>query len=184
MVLCFVCMGEEVSWLQRVIGFETPEHLIAQNAQQELNLHNLLVFAPEGQSWRQALASGEFSPALFLNVNKLFVLGMLGYFLGLPALMRVPRAASLLDRFGYRVPSPAFPVVLTTGLLTSYAIVVGTSLPFAHSISEFREFFLAGLALAYVVVLGRHSILSFNPILLASKSEGGDDERLGSPRKR
>ncbi len=158
MALCFVCMGEEVSWLQRVIGFETPEPVFGQNLQQEVTLHNLPLFAPEGQSWREALATGEVHPALLLNINKLFVLGMLGYFLGLPVLMHWPRAVSLLDRFGYRRVSWVFPAMLTLGLLASYVVVVGASLDFTHAASEMRELFLAGFALAYVAALTRESV--------------------------
>ena len=158
MVLCFVCMGEEVSWLQRVIGFETPDAVFGRNLQQEVTLHNLPLFAPEGQSWREALATGELHPAMLLNANKLFVLGMLGYFLGLPALMRWPRVAALLDRAGYTAVPWTFPAVLTLGLVASYAVVVGTSLPFTHAVSELRELFLAGFALAYVAVLTPQSL--------------------------
>ncbi len=68
------------------------------------------------------------------------------------------RAAALLDRLGYRTVSRTFPIVLTVGLAASYAIVVGTSLPYTHAISEIRELFLAGFALAYVAVLARPSI--------------------------
>ena len=158
MALCFLCMGEEVSWGQRIVGFDTPDAVFGQNQQQEVTFHNLPIFAPEGQSWRKALATGELDPALLLNVNKLFVLGMCGYFLGLPALMRWPRAASLLDRFGYTPVSRAFPAILTLCLLFSYAVVIGASLPYAHAASELREFFLAGFALAYVAVLARQSL--------------------------
>ncbi len=156
--LCFVCMGEEVSWGQRIVGFDTPDAVFGQNTQQEVTFHNLPIFAPEGQSWRKALATGELDLALLLNVNKLFVLGMCGYFLGLPVLMRWPRAARLLDRLGYTRVSWAFPAILILGLLASYAVVIGSSLPFAHAASELREFFLAGFALAYVAVLARQSL--------------------------
>ena len=37
----FVCAGEEISWGQRVLGFETPEKVKEVNEQGELNLHNL-----------------------------------------------------------------------------------------------------------------------------------------------
>ncbi len=165
MVLCFVCMGEEVSWLQRVIGFDTPDAVFGGNLQQEVTLHNLPLFAPDGQSWREALATGELHPAMLLNVNKLFVLGMLGYFLGLPALMRWPRAAALLDWLGYRAVPFAFPAMLTLCLLASYVLVIGTSLDFTHAASEMRELFLAGFALAYVAVLTRESIsIAENPV--------------------
>ncbi|MEM7350757.1 MAG: hypothetical protein AAF657_08125 [Acidobacteriota bacterium] len=157
MALCFLCMGEEVSWGQRLIGFETPDPIFSQNRQQEVTLHNLPLFAPEGQSWRDALATGELNPALLLNINKLFVLGMLGYFVGLPVLARRPRIARLLGRFGYRDMSWAFPAVLSLGLVASYAVVIGTSLQFTHAVSELRELFLALFALTYVAVLTRQS---------------------------
>lgn len=40
-LFCFVCAGEEISWAQRIIGFETPESLVERNEQHEFNLHNL-----------------------------------------------------------------------------------------------------------------------------------------------
>lgn len=38
---CFAIAGEEVSWLQRVIGFHTPTALEPLNMQGEFNLHNV-----------------------------------------------------------------------------------------------------------------------------------------------
>ncbi len=40
-LFCFICAGEEISWAQRVIGFETPESMLEVNEQQEFNLHNI-----------------------------------------------------------------------------------------------------------------------------------------------
>lgn len=40
-LFCFVCAGEEISWAQRIIGFDTPEVLLEVNEQNEFNLHNL-----------------------------------------------------------------------------------------------------------------------------------------------
>lgn len=37
----FVCAGEEISWGQRVFGYETPEEVLEVNEQGEFNLHNL-----------------------------------------------------------------------------------------------------------------------------------------------
>ena len=43
MVVCFVVMiGEEMSWGQHLLGFETPADLAAVNLQGESNLHNLV----------------------------------------------------------------------------------------------------------------------------------------------
>lgn len=36
----FLIAGEEISWGQRIIGIQTPEHLAAINTQEEINLHN------------------------------------------------------------------------------------------------------------------------------------------------
>jgi hypothetical protein len=42
-LLFFFGAGEEISWGQRIFGFETPETLAQVNKQDELNLHNLSV---------------------------------------------------------------------------------------------------------------------------------------------
>ena len=39
----FFAAGEEISWGQRIFGIETPEYFQQHNAQQETNLHNLVV---------------------------------------------------------------------------------------------------------------------------------------------
>ena len=41
--LFFFGAGEEISWGQRIFGFETPKSLTQVNKQDELNLHNLSV---------------------------------------------------------------------------------------------------------------------------------------------
>lgn len=38
------CAGEEISWGQRILGLETPEYMIRENAQKEFNFHNLYMF--------------------------------------------------------------------------------------------------------------------------------------------
>lgn len=40
-LMFFVAAGEEISWGQRILGFETPEALRALNEQEEFNIHNL-----------------------------------------------------------------------------------------------------------------------------------------------
>ncbi|MBN1268822.1 MAG: hypothetical protein JXB04_04485 [Kiritimatiellae bacterium] len=37
----FVCAGEELSWGQRLFGFQTPERVADLNTQNEFNIHNL-----------------------------------------------------------------------------------------------------------------------------------------------
>jgi hypothetical protein len=40
-IFCLVVAGEEVSWGQRIFGFQPPDLFLEQNYQQELNIHNL-----------------------------------------------------------------------------------------------------------------------------------------------
>ena len=40
-LLFFAMFGEEISWGQRILGFDTPENLKGLNVQNEVNLHNM-----------------------------------------------------------------------------------------------------------------------------------------------
>jgi len=42
-IVCFLLLMEEISWGQRILGFETPDEIGQINAQQETNLHNMFV---------------------------------------------------------------------------------------------------------------------------------------------
>jgi hypothetical protein len=43
-LLFFVLLGEEISWGQRILGFETPKGIEERNIQDEFNFHNLDFF--------------------------------------------------------------------------------------------------------------------------------------------
>src|SRR5690606_21726008 len=69
--------GEEISWGQRIFGFDTPEAIYQHNAQGEMNLHNLKF--------------GEY------KINKIIFSQLLGlmiflYFIPLPFLYRKKEA--------------------------------------------------------------------------------------------
>ena len=42
-LIFFMAAGEEVSWGQRIIGWESGEFFLQHNKQEETNLHNLMV---------------------------------------------------------------------------------------------------------------------------------------------
>jgi hypothetical protein len=42
-IVCFLLLMEEISWGQRILGFETPDEIGQINAQQETNLHSMFV---------------------------------------------------------------------------------------------------------------------------------------------
>jgi hypothetical protein len=75
---CFFIMGEEVSWGQRIIGFETPEYWADNNYQQETTLHNL--------DWIYDNFTSSETGLLRANFFNLIMLGM-GFALPLVALM-------------------------------------------------------------------------------------------------
>jgi hypothetical protein len=39
---CFVVAGKEASWGQRLMGYQPSEYFLANNFQQELNVHNVI----------------------------------------------------------------------------------------------------------------------------------------------
>lgn len=83
-LFCLFVAGEEISWGQRLLGYAPPEVFLANNFQQEANLHNLA-------QW-------------FLQ-PKWFLMTMLAsYGVLLPLLARAPRWRALMERVGATPP--------------------------------------------------------------------------------
>lgn len=82
-LFCVLVAMEEISWGQRVFGHRPPDYFLAENYQQEINLHNI---AGTG-----------------LRVGLLRAI-ILGYGVLLPLLTLVPAARRLLDRLGILSP--------------------------------------------------------------------------------
>lgn len=74
-VLSFLCLGEEISWGQRIIGWQTPEFIAAINVQDETSIHNLFLFQKMG---------GETAPLEWLNATRLLALTLGLLFIVLP----------------------------------------------------------------------------------------------------
>ena len=145
---CFVLFGEEISWGQRLIGFETPEAIREINYQDEVNLHNLDFLTPSGRSWREALRTGQFSWDLLLNADKIFVLGYFTYFFLLPFLP--------LPFLGYPPASLDWRVAFGGVLVASYALMlIVTGSARQDSIAETREMIYALGAFCYSIELVR-----------------------------
>jgi len=98
--------GEEISWGQRLIGFETPESFQGVNVQWEMNIHNLELFHVVDRDGRpkQGLA-------WWLTTPRLVDLFCVGFCVLLPASVRWVRP---LRRLVERVHVP--PPPLTLGL--------------------------------------------------------------------
>jgi hypothetical protein len=145
-----VGFGEEISWGQRILGFETPEVIANVNVQNEFSLHNIEVF--NAHDFEQNMKSG---PAKLLTINYLYKLFWLAYCVLLPlACVSVRPIASLVDKI--RLPIPAGPIGVL--FLVNWVVFKATSvflLPFGKSeqyydtIGEMRE---CGSAFIFMVV--------------------------------
>jgi hypothetical protein len=94
--LCLLGALDEVSWGQRILGYESPEFFRRHARQQETNLHNVF------QKWT-TLKVKDVAPVLFL-----------AYGIGLPlAARRSARVRALAERVGLRYP----PLVLSGGFV-------------------------------------------------------------------
>jgi len=92
----FVCFGEEISWGQRLFGWDTPDAWNHVNLQHETNLHNLRLF--QGSIGQNHVA---FS---LLNHNTLFATCVLGLCVVIPLLNRLwGRASCFLRRIRFPV---------------------------------------------------------------------------------
>ena len=98
-LLMLVCLGEEISWGQRLFGWNTPSGFKPLNAQQETNLHNLWIFHakhPDGSRKNEL--------ALLLNANRLLSIFWLVYCVAIPLLVTFSRGAGrLVSFFGFPV---------------------------------------------------------------------------------
>ena len=94
-LFCLFVAMEEISWGQRVFGHRPPDYFLAQNYQQELNLHNL--------------ASTEARLFVFRAI-------ILGYGVLLPFIALIPRARRLFDRLAIVPP----PLVLTPSMFVLF----------------------------------------------------------------
>jgi len=83
-LFCLFVAGEEFSWGQRLLGFYSPEYFLANNFQQEVNIHNL--------------------PGSFLKPKWIFIIALAGYGVLLPLLSRWRRTHRLREVAGASAP--------------------------------------------------------------------------------
>lgn len=156
LALLFVAgAGEEISWGQRIFGWQTPESVAQVNVQQETNLHNLVHL--QGT----------------LDAGRLFNLFTFGFVLALPL------ALALLPSWRHRlqgwVPMP--PLVLSVPFIVNQlaskaaeplvAPYYTGSFDLVQSITELKETNLSLLFVAVAVALWRREA---SPLSAAGRS--------------
>jgi hypothetical protein len=96
-LFCFFVAMEEISWGQRLLGFQPPAYFLERNYQQEANLHNVV--------------------ATDLRMLA-FSLVIAGYGIALPLLARVPSLGRLLRRLAVVGPPAGLIPTFAASLLT------------------------------------------------------------------
>jgi hypothetical protein len=85
-LLFFFAFGEEISWGQRLFGWQTPEHLKEINLQQETNFHNLKIFNLQHEKLREKY--GILAHAFSLSPGRLFFYFWFSFLIVVPMLDR------------------------------------------------------------------------------------------------
>lgn len=117
-LFCVFVAGEEFSWGQRLFGYYPAEFFLANNFQQETNLHNL--------------------PQAVLQPKWVLMIALAGYGLLLPVIARRPTMSSFLARIGATAP----PLGLRPWFAAAIVLLVWYPLTFT---GEWIEAFAGGL---------------------------------------
>ena len=150
MICTFFFFGEETSWLQHAIGYDTPENILAINAQSEVNLHNLKWFQGGGIT-PQSNPEGGF-PNLFSSQN-LFRIGFFTYFLIFPIIGLLKMDKGLFSKFRFPFPGHRFMVYIWAPIGVSLILAVFSHGDVKDVIAETREMFYAVSILTYVALI-------------------------------
>lgn len=156
-LLLFVCAGEEISWGQRILGFESPEAVRAINVQGEVTLHNLAIF------------QGEES-LLPVTPAQVFIGFTLAFGLLVPLLSRVSvPARNLFGAIAPIVPLPIgalfganylFQKLILVLLLRVPDLYLHPSMEVSQAVHEIREH---GYALVWLLAAGYTMLSTHKP---------------------
>lgn len=99
-LIMFIASGEELSWGQRIIGFDSPEYMQENNVQNEVNFHNLELFNVHNFD-----GTKKNGLARLFEIEFLFKLFCLVYFSVLPLLIIVfPKLSRLFTKLNIPIP--------------------------------------------------------------------------------
>jgi hypothetical protein len=146
-LFCFFCLGEEISWFQRIFNYSVPavEEI---NKQHEFNIHNLKLVEPA--SWLDTISSGKFSLRLFLGSQNMFNLGFLIYFLIIPLLMYAGKLKFIKSKLNFTIPSIYFFISVWVTILFSVILAIFGTHEVHPKIAETREMFFAIFISVYI----------------------------------
>ena len=150
-IVFFVGFGEEISWGQRLFGYQTPETVNNQNIQGEFNLHNLEILdskdfsGSEKSGWRK-----------FTSVQFLFNLFWFSYGIIVPLVFfYVMFLQKIISRFKLPVPALVLGICFLVDWVIfraskSFLLAPGKS---PHYYFTMNEMFESCTALIFMVIL-------------------------------
>jgi len=148
-VLCFMFLGEETSWFQRIFNYSVPA-IENVNAQNEFNLHNLDVFKGD-----KLFVDGQINRLGVLNFLKstqnLFRIGFFGYFIGLPILLYVPRIKRFLLKKGFPKTDLKFIAIILIVFGLSFILAIYAPFDRKMAFAETREMLYAFFIFIYIL---------------------------------
>ena len=158
--LAFVFLGEETSWFQRVLNYQTPEDIAAINVQGEFNLHNLKWFE-KGGGLLDGTIKNHGLAALYSSQN-LYRLGFFTYFLFLPLFCHMKPDSALVRHLKFPYAGRNLLLFIWIPILTSIVMMWplrGDAIAKAN-LTETREMYYAFVIFIYVLVIILSSMAS------------------------
>ncbi len=144
-LLFLVLFGEEISWGQRILDFETPEAIGQDNMQDEFNLHNYksLHLFDENNERKSGLALHFTAKRIFIYVFVIFM------FLVPLAVKWIPFIRDLVKRFHLPVPVVELGILFISNvvLYLLYKPLGAHSADIGNGIAEVQEFNFAFILL-------------------------------------
>jgi len=160
--LCFVFLGEETSWFQRLFNYSVPG-VESVNAQKEFNFHNLAIFKGD-----DLFVDGKLSKLGVLNFLKstqnLFRIGFFSYFLFFPLLMILSKKAKqFFNKIGYIKPHNYFTMSVIIVFGCSFIFAIISSLDKKMALAETREMLYAFFIFMYLWIYIRKTSKTLQP---------------------
>lgn len=151
-ILCFLFLGEETSWFQRIFNYSIYAVEVVSH-QGEFNLHNLGVFNEGGFIADGKIKRMSITERLISSQN-IFRMGFFGYFIIIPILWFIStnKIKSGLSRIGYIKPSNAVLAIMLIVFVFSFALVLISPIEFKSPIAESREMLYALFIMIYMII--------------------------------
>lgn len=136
--VCFISLGEEISWGQRIFNIEVPESIANANKQSELNFHNLYILSG-GSTWSHFFKTGEFDYRQIIDAQNLFRIGFVIFFAFFPLMTKFNFGAKILFSIGYYKPEKYFTLFIWSFIVFTFYIKIGKTSEYVNDMQEIRE---------------------------------------------